>query len=598
MHQAFPALPNARRSCWKTLAGPLVMGAGLCASGPLWAATLTVQPGQSIRQAMNGASCGDTIEVHAGTYNESINAYHVCPPDNRIRVVGLPGPRPLITPNPLEYAISFSGAGATFEHLELTSAPGCDVNNRVVFGNGSWMDFVDVLIRDGGYDGLGTYCGATGIRIMDSEVRNNGLGCDSGGSALNGDGVDLVACRNCEVLRTHIHGNNLFAVQVKGGAQNVSVLDSVLESTSQYGVLIGRPGSTAPCPGTTANAEQVVIAGNVMKMTLDNGWPLEVVNVHDINIFNNTITIYDNAAGGSGQSGGFLLLGEDMVAPGTLTIRNNIFDNRGLPLLFDWCRGEFTAGGSLTGCAASFQLSGLQADHNLYFGGGATAPDGAATSLVANPRFVSHPSDLSLQVGSPAINAGVDVGRPFHGAAPDLGAFESPDPGGSSSGSSSSSMSAGSSQATGSSSSSTATSAGSSQAATSAASSDSRASSLASSAASTTSGGGSSAGSSLASASRPSSSASLPLASSGASLASSHNTSQQGSSTSTASGSLGSGTASASASGGGGGEPGACGCNAVSVGPWAWEANLLALLVVLRLRRAGARAGCRPYRPR
>ena len=38
-------------------------------------------------------------------------------------------------------------------------------------------------------------------------------------------------------------------------------------------------------------------------------------------------------------------------------------------------------------------------------------------------------------------------------------------------------------------------------------------------------------------------------------------------------------------------------CNDVSVGPWAWEANLLALLVVLRLRRAGARAGFLPYRP-
>jgi uncharacterized repeat protein (TIGR02059 family) len=41
----------------------------------------------------------------------------------------------------------------------------------------------------------------------------------------------------------------------------------------------------------------------------------------------------------------------------------------------------------------------------------------------ANPLFVSS-SDYHLQTGSPAINIGIDVGLPFSGKAPDLGAFE------------------------------------------------------------------------------------------------------------------------------------------------------------------------------
>jgi hypothetical protein len=41
----------------------------------------------------------------------------------------------------------------------------------------------------------------------------------------------------------------------------------------------------------------------------------------------------------------------------------------------------------------------------------------------ANPRFVSS-SDYHLQSGSPAIDAGIDVGLPFSGKAPDLGAYE------------------------------------------------------------------------------------------------------------------------------------------------------------------------------
>jgi hypothetical protein len=41
----------------------------------------------------------------------------------------------------------------------------------------------------------------------------------------------------------------------------------------------------------------------------------------------------------------------------------------------------------------------------------------------ANPLFVSS-SDYHLQTGSPAINTGIDVGLPFSGKAPDLGAFQ------------------------------------------------------------------------------------------------------------------------------------------------------------------------------
>jgi hypothetical protein len=43
---------------------------------------------------------------------------------------------------------------------------------------------------------------------------------------------------------------------------------------------------------------------------------------------------------------------------------------------------------------------------------------------VTNPLFVSVPSDLTLQAGSPAINEGVDVGLDYLGAAPDLGYAE------------------------------------------------------------------------------------------------------------------------------------------------------------------------------
>ncbi len=45
-------------------------------------------------------------------------------------------------------------------------------------------------------------------------------------------------------------------------------------------------------------------------------------------------------------------------------------------------------------------------------------------TISADPMFVSAPDDYHLTAGSPLIDAGVDVGLPYTGAAPDIGAFE------------------------------------------------------------------------------------------------------------------------------------------------------------------------------
>ncbi len=48
------------------------------------------------------------------------------------------------------------------------------------------------------------------------------------------------------------------------------------------------------------------------------------------------------------------------------------------------------------------------------------------SSFVTDPLFVDPDNgDFRLQAGSPAVDMGVDVGFPFNGNAPDIGAFES-----------------------------------------------------------------------------------------------------------------------------------------------------------------------------
>lgn len=65
--------------------------------------------------------------------------------------------------------------------------------------------------------------------------------------------------------------------------------------------------------------------------------------------------------------------------------------------------------------------------YNLFFGNGSA--DAACTPLVGSiqqdPLYTDPGNDdYTLLPGSPAINAGTDVGLPYNGTAPDIGYWE------------------------------------------------------------------------------------------------------------------------------------------------------------------------------
>lgn len=81
--------------------------------------------------------------------------------------------------------------------------------------------------------------------------------------------------------------------------------------------------------------------------------------------------------------------------------------------------------------ASGASLSNVTIKNNLYYNNGVNssrfdmpvANKVESGNIVGNPMFVGS-TNLNLQTGSPAINAGINIGYPYNGTAPDMGAYE------------------------------------------------------------------------------------------------------------------------------------------------------------------------------
>jgi len=170
--------------------------------------------------------------------------------------------------------------------------------------------------------------------------------------------------------------------------------NTVIGSQSRSGIIISAGEST----GSGIEIDGVVVRNNITINNAEDGITIRYYgSVRNVDIFNNVM--YGNHAVGLR----IIAHNVDNVA-----IRNNIFASNG------------------THINISSHLNNLVDSHNLYYqpssiGLGAT-DDYAVYEL---PLFVNVAEyDFHLKEDSPAIDAGVYVGIPYNGDAPDLGAFE------------------------------------------------------------------------------------------------------------------------------------------------------------------------------
>jgi len=144
------------------------------------------------------------------------------------------------------------------------------------------------------------------------------------------------------------------------------------------------------------------------------GIPMQT-GMDDIQIVNNVITDVGN------PKGGIVVAVKPAVKVTNLKIMNNVIQRiSGMPALY------------LEG-ASAYNILNPIVTNNDFFGTGSIVNTGATAPVISNnlnvdPKFRKSGEwreFYSLEAGSPLINAGANVGLPFNGSAPEIGAFES-----------------------------------------------------------------------------------------------------------------------------------------------------------------------------
>jgi len=396
-------------------------------------------PFASIARGQQAASAGDTVWIRGGEYpyvaglGASANAVYFNKsgtPGNRINYWAYPGETPVFD---------------FFNYLPMERIRGFRVD-------GDWLHFKGLELR--------------GVQQTITNVN------ESWAIRVEGGGGDFNIFEQLDLH--HNEGPGLF---IQNGGNNL-----VMNSDSHHNYDPDRGGENADGFGSHSNDDGNTFIGNRAWHNSDDGF--DFINSDGVVVLENSwawhngyIPDTNNAAGnGAGiKAGGFLLNPNNFPDPedvprnliqgnvsfdnrvqgfyanhhpgGIDWINNTAFDNsRGFDLLADvatemwpayhYLRNNISYGNNTNLINATF--ADIDDEFNTWNPGfAATAADFVSLSSVGvdGPRQADGSLPLldflRLAPGSDLIDAGEDVGRPYFGLAPDLGAFETvPEPAG------------------------------------------------------------------------------------------------------------------------------------------------------------------------
>jgi hypothetical protein len=361
-------------------------------------------PWKTITHAVLSTHAGDTIFLRGGTYQETeiwIRDSMGGSPGNFKTIQNYNGEQPVLQN---QKGINLSASWIRIQGIQFQ---GVGVNSN------TWDGTVPDNIQIVGNSFYGSTPGAA-IDVVGDNLLINRNWIEMKSQPSNADsGITLRYGRNNVISGNYISGttgpglyihDESLSVYPAGAAQsgynNVAVTGNIIKgSVSSSGLVLSTDSNFA--------VQNVFINNNVSSGNHANG--LDIETGLGVKIFNNTI--YGNDADG------ILVAYPASSQMQGVQIENNILDDPCTKRCSSHRHVEVTNTG----------IFGLVVMDNLYWPqsiGSTNAVD--SRPLFADPLFTNAAAgDFTLQVGSPAIDAGVLVGLPFNGSAPDLGAFES-----------------------------------------------------------------------------------------------------------------------------------------------------------------------------
>jgi hypothetical protein len=399
------------------------------------AGTFIVKPGESINDKLKVLQPGDTLLVAAGTYNESLSLPRDGQSGKYIVLKAYPNEKPIIANSTTVLTLSkqwwliqgliFDQQGAASDAIKISGSNsilrGCEIRNgkkdgidgdtgsaNITIENCTIHDFVN----QPGVDAHGIVAdpGTIGWKILRNKIYNCGGDCIqlyaedehevseySKNFTISGNTFYTTLGENSEnaldfkgIDGCVVEGNEMFGFQnkawvVQKGCRNITGSNNVIRD-SQRGIEFRGEGGKSQ--------ENIKLVRNVL-YNIQDFYVIKFDGVANVEVYHNTLANSPEAAAirveGGGISGG--------------KFHNNLISNCGGAAI----RSAFEAA----------------SDYNGWFNTEAEGMAGANDVTGADPKFVNAAQgNFRLASTSPAKDKGVNLGLPFTGAKPDLGAYE------------------------------------------------------------------------------------------------------------------------------------------------------------------------------
>jgi Right handed beta helix region len=399
-------------------------------------------PFKSIQEGLNVLNAGDTLYVRGDTvgtgrmYFETL-MFPVSGKNNTpITVKSVPGEKVIVsTTETMSFDRDFLVIkGFIFDHQEAKS--------DAIRWSGNNINLSDCEVRNGSRDGIDVSAKAKNVTISNCVIHDfiwadpdrNDAHCIVANPGVIGVRITGNTIYNCSGDGIHLFANDSTPV-------SLYVTDVVIQNNTIYSTLGANSENGLDFKGgvdVTVKENDIYGFTHNKAVVVQKGAKnlrLERNKIHDSargvefrwegGHFQHNITVTQNVF--FNIMGQYALKFDGVI--GATVVNNTFYNSVGDSIRVE---SKGIVGGviknNLIYLSRAPRISGrLTADysHNGWFGSSAGSLASSQDTVGADPLFLNAPAkDFRLISTSPAIDRGVAVGIPYHGIAPDLGAFE------------------------------------------------------------------------------------------------------------------------------------------------------------------------------